>query len=283
MKFLKHVRESQPTRAMIRGFFGDRYLGRNLVSAVKRCLSVRALGGRDEPPCTWLTCTGKGAMEVNYEYLKQLKFGTRESIASCAYSYRGDIGYGEHRMTIESGMWLRLTRNLDKARGFCNGAMGQVIDVLEKSHDSVVFTMRLTSGNMVLVHPIRLGDDCFLPCVYGYAMTTRKAQGSTLDFAVLYFDLFRPASPGYAYVGASRVRNHEGLYYFGKIRRSDWQAVGVTPIQPDRGVDSEDTGISDKVSSMSDTESEESRSYTCLLNTSPSPRAGLLYRMPYYA
>ena len=125
-------------------------------------------------------------------------------------------------MIVRPGMWLRLTRNLDKKRGFCNGAMGQVIDVLRLQADGVMFTMRLTHGAMVVVHPIRLEGDCFLPCVYGYAMTTRKAQGSSVDYAVLYFDLFRPASRGFAYVGASRVRHHTGLYYFGKMRRSDW-------------------------------------------------------------
>ena len=34
-------------------------------------------------------------------------------------------------------------------------------------------------------------------------MTTRKAQGATLDKAVLWFDLWKEASRGYAYVGAS--------------------------------------------------------------------------------
>ena len=66
-----------------------------------------------------------------------------------------------------------------------------------------------------------------MPCTYGYAMTTRKAQGATLDGAVLYMDMmFRPASPGYAYVGASRVKHHEQLFYYGAIRRSDWIPVG---------------------------------------------------------
>ena len=40
--------------------------------------------------------------------------------------------------------------------------------------------MRLPHGTMVILHPIQIGDDRFLPCVYGYAMTTRKAQGNCL-------------------------------------------------------------------------------------------------------
>ena len=58
-------------------------------------------------------------------------------------------------------------------------------------------------------------------------MTTRKAQGATLDGALLYKDMmFRPASPGYAYVGASRVKHHSQLFYYGAARRSDWIPVG---------------------------------------------------------
>ena len=58
-------------------------------------------------------------------------------------------------------------------------------------------------------------------------MTTRQAQGATLDGAVLYMDMmFRPASPGYAYVGASRVKHHSQLFYYGAVRRSDWIPVG---------------------------------------------------------
>ena len=41
---------------------------------------------------------------------------------------------------------------------------------------------------------------------------------------------FRPASQGYAYVGASRVRHHSQLFYYGTVRRSDWIPAG-TPIK----------------------------------------------------
>ena len=115
-------------------------------------------------------------MDVNYEYLRQLGYGTKDEIASHHDAYPCDIDYGGVPMIVRRGMWLRLTRNLDKKRGFCNGAMGQVIDVLDSSNRSVVFTMRLTHGTMVIVHPIQLGEKRFLPCVYGYAMTTRTVS-----------------------------------------------------------------------------------------------------------
>ena len=127
LDFLHHVRSSQPTKQTIRQFFGDRYLGFNLANAVRRCLAIR---DPRETPVTWLTCTNKGAMEVNYEYLRQLKYGTKESIAQEKDAYRCDVDYGGDPMIVRPGMWLRLTRNLDKRRGFCNGAMGQVVHLL---------------------------------------------------------------------------------------------------------------------------------------------------------
>ena len=89
-----------------------------------------------------------------------------------------------------------------------------------------IFVVKLTHGCLCLVHPV--ADEQkrrFIPCTYGYAMTTRKAQGASLDHVVLWFDLFMPANRGFAYVGASRVRRATGLYYYGKIRRTDWLPV----------------------------------------------------------
>eukprot|EP00973_Karenia_brevis_P060659 8435838-Karenia_brevis.AAC.1 len=57
-------------------------------------------------------------------------------------------------------------------------------------------------------------------------MTTRKAQGASLKGAALFFDMkYKAASPGYASVGASRVKSCDHLYYYGILRRSDWIPV----------------------------------------------------------
>ena len=140
-------------------------------------------------------------------------------------------------------MLLRLSRNLDKERGFCNGAIGVVTIVLESRPP--VFVVKLSHGSLVVVHPIRDEKGIpFLPCTYGYAMTTRKAQGASMDTAALYFDLHCPAPRGFAYVGASRVRTRAGLYYYGKVRRSDWLPVGgpgKPAEQVERSYESDDT------------------------------------------
>ena len=119
---------------------------------------------------------------------------------------------------------LRLTRNDDKQRGFVNGATCVVIESLLGNS---VFICRLVgTGNYVLVHP-REEDGCrFLPCVYGYATTIRRAQGADLDHGCLYFDHTRPAARGYGYVGASRFKTRDGCYIFGKVRQTDFLPVG---------------------------------------------------------
>ena len=256
LEFLHTIRTSQPTRSYVRNFFGDHYLGLNLAMAVRKCLSLRT---REQTPVTWLTCIGKGALAVNYEYLRQLGHGTADEIAQQPDAYPCDIDYGTKHMIVRPGMWLRLTRNLDKKRGFCNGAMGQVVDLLRSDSQAVVFTMRLTHGAMVIVHPIQVGEKRFLPCVYGYAMTTRKAQGSSMDFVVLYFDLFKAAPRGFGYVGASRARSSAGLFYFGKVRRTDWLPVGgdADDEQVTRGYDSKDSSSEGRARSYDESDDDQ--------------------------
>ena len=256
LEFLHTIRTTQPKLPYIKKFFGDHYLGLHLARAVRACLLLRT---RDQTPVTWLTCTGKGAMEVNYEYLRQLGYGTPHEMAQQPDAYPCDIDYGALPMIVRPGMWLRLTRNLDKKRGFCNGAMGQVVDLLRSDSQAVVFTMRLTHGAMVIVHPIQQGDQRFLPCVYGYAMTTRKAQGSSMDFVVLYFDLFKAAPRGFGYVGASRARSSAGLFYFGKVRRTDWLPVGgdANEEQVTRGYDSKDSSSEGRARSYDESDDDQ--------------------------
>ena len=116
---------------------------------------------------TWLTCIKKGANAVNSEYLSQMGHGTLEDIAMKDDAFAGYPDYGSVRMVIRPGMWVRLSRNLDKDRGFVNGALGQVQELLRCGPRlAPIFTVRLTHGCMVVVHPIAHDDGrLFLPCV----------------------------------------------------------------------------------------------------------------------
>ena len=64
-----------------------------------------------------------------------------------------------------------------------------------------------------------------MPFSYGYAMTIRRSQGSTLEMVTLWFDHKYPADRGYGYVGAPRVERAADLFFMGKIRRTDWMPV----------------------------------------------------------
>ena len=101
-------------------------------------------------PFIWLTCTNRGASEV-CEAALELSGISRVQLQSgylCDPASKSDL-----RILARPGVVLRLTRNLDKRRGFVARLVG--------------------AGNLVLVHPITEKGATFLPCCYGYATTIR--------------------------------------------------------------------------------------------------------------
>ena len=69
-------------------------------------------------------------------------------------------------------MRVRLTQNLDKDRGFVNGAVGTIHRVLRKD----VFVLKTDANVMLLVHPVKQKGRTFMPVTYGYATTIRRAH-----------------------------------------------------------------------------------------------------------
>jgi len=228
LSFLGECRVKQPEKNVLRSFFARRELGNDLVSAVRYGLEY----GREHSVLfSWLCVTNAGADRVNKAALELL--GIDDSNENLLY---GDPKVSAGRIKVATGVLLRLTRNLDKARGFVNGAIGEVATILNDSS----FIVRLSSGTLQLVHPISVGGRQVLPCCYGYATTIRKAQGATLHAGCLFFDHKYPAERGYGYVGASRFKSKDGLFYFGRIRRSDWLPRQVSEGQQEhRSFDSE--------------------------------------------
>ena len=91
----------------------------------------------------------------------------------------------------------------------------------------------MSSGNLVLVHPIEENGQRFMPLTYGYATTVRRAQGASLDCGCIYFDQKkRAAGRGYGYVAVSRFKTRDGCFLYGKLRQTDFLPVG-------EGMDSE--------------------------------------------
>jgi hypothetical protein len=207
LEFLTTIRKEQPSREQVQDFFESRHLNKGLELAVATGLELQRRRGHH---FMWLCVTNKGANEINSMALKYSKI----TDAQREHGYNGDANASAGKMFIRSGLWIRLTRNLDKVRGFVNGALAQVVTVLAEDHTGVnAFTARLSTGSMVLVHPIRVGRDLFLPCTYGYATTIRRAQGSSLYLGALYFDHSFPPEIGYGYVGIRGV-HHKRFWWF---------------------------------------------------------------------
>ena len=105
------------------------------------------------------------------------------------------------------------------------GAAAGTVEKVLARHTGIV---KLSTGGLVLIHPVSGDGDAnlFLPCVYGYATTIRRAQGATLTCGCLYFDHSYPPERGYGYVGVSRFKTRAGVYHYGRIRRTDWLPVG---------------------------------------------------------
>ena len=150
----------------------------------------------------WLCVTNKGVRNLNLPAISQLDPRINEKdLISRGFPTDPDVGEKGY-IVIRPGITIRLTKNMDKERGFVNGAIAVVVDVLvdynpSAGRNSCIFTARLTTGSMILVHPVSAGraDTMheYLPCTYGYATTIRKAQGVSLDYVCLYFDApFRP-------------------------------------------------------------------------------------------
>ena len=219
--FLITIRKEQPTREFLRSFWENFVLPPDLELAVRISRHLQKTRGHH---FMWLCVTNSGANKINDMALK-VEGVTDEQRQ---YGYDGDENAKAGKMFIRPGLMIRLTRNLDKTRGFVNGALAEVHDVLSETPGKgvAVFSAKLTTGAMVLVHPIRVEGKVFLPCCYGYATTIRRSQGSSLWLGALWFDHCYPPERGYGYVGASRFRNRDGLFHYGKVRRTDWIPVG---------------------------------------------------------
>ena len=182
LDFFTIIRTKQPNRAQIRELFGDRLLQCSLEEAVKFGLAINARSGK---LFVWLCVTNKGVRDVNLAAISQLNPPiTEEDLISRGFPTDPDVGKNGY-IIIRPGLTIRLTKNIDKERGFVNGAIAIVVDVLvdynpSEGRHTCIFTARLTTGTMILAHPVSKGRaetmHEFLPCTYGYATTIRRAQ-----------------------------------------------------------------------------------------------------------
>ena len=217
--FLRVVRVEQPQKSYLQSFFRGRHLQGPLQECLRWTLSE---GRRRGVNFTWLCVTNpRGVRKVNLAALRALPQPiTEEDLERDGFP--GDAAAFAGPIILRVGLRLRLSRNLDKPRGFVNGALCTIVEVLSRA----VAVVELTNGKLCLLHPVSDGNKTFLPCAYGYATTIRKAQGASLEAVVLFFDHCYPPERGYGYVGASRAKWKAGLFFYGRLRRTDWLPVG---------------------------------------------------------
>ena len=125
-----------------------------------------------------MTSTNRGASAVCRAALAHKGISDDDLLAG----YQGDpASKSKLRILCRPGLLYRLTRNLGKRRRFVNGSLAVCVESLKGCE---VFIDRLvSSGNLVLVHPVEEKGQRFLSLTYGYATTVRRAQGASLDWA----------------------------------------------------------------------------------------------------
>ena len=225
LAFVSAIRESQPSRDLIRDYFdfgqqSSRFLtsDRSLDEWVEFGMQQQQLHSH---PFVWICNTNKGVAKVSLAALRGLDIGAEEIERD---GFPGDPAVKCSLPIIpRPGVWIRLTRNLDKPRGFVNGALGRIEEVFRHDDEACIFSLRLLSGTMVMVYPVSFQRRTFLPAVYGYGCTVRRTQGLSLWHGAVYFDgRVWPRPRGHAYVAVSRFRRALGVFHYGPLRRSDW-------------------------------------------------------------
>ena len=218
--FQNRILEMQPDKGILREYFGERHWdGFTLAECVAHGLEMAE---KEKKVFTWLTSTNRGSQTVCEAALVLLGITEKdlEKGYLCDPTSKSSL-----RILARRGLVLRLTRNLEKSRGFVNGALAVVCESL--LGNAVIIARLIGTGNLVLIHPMEEDGSRFLPCCYGYATTIRRAQGASLDMGCIYFDQHRHhAGRGYGYVAVSRFKTKAACHLYSKLRQTDFLPVG---------------------------------------------------------
>ena len=166
LDLLSIIRCGQPSKYALREFFGTRLLRQSISEAVAFGLNIQKQTGK---LFVWLCVTNVGVRKVNLAAMSHIDSPiTEEDLKRDGYDVDPNVGK-EQKIILRPGLTIRLTRNLDKERGFVNGAIAVVRDVLvdynpSEGRDTYVFTAQLTTGAMILVFPVFAGraESCLL-------------------------------------------------------------------------------------------------------------------------
>jgi ATP-dependent DNA helicase PIF1 len=140
-------------------------------------------------------------------------------------------------LALKVGAQVMLTRNIDVARGLCNGSRGVVVDFEPgpggggNTAAAMLPVVKFISGQVATIemmtyeHEVAGLGTCRrlqLPLKLAWAISTHKSQGMTLDLAVVSLD--NVFAYGQAYVALSRARSKAGMQivgWDGKFKAAD--------------------------------------------------------------
>lgn len=171
------------------------------------------------PASTFLTVSRRSANRINRVALERLFSDPPLDVIQ----YDCDMP----PMPVYRGMKVLVTQNRDKKNGVVNGKRATVVYL----QDATIF-LRLPNGLIVQTYPVTVyrGDQLWTsyPFVPAYALTITKAQGQTLESAIVWLDS-RIVPAGGAYVALSRIRKMDNLRFLVSSERIQYNPVSVLP------------------------------------------------------
>ena len=192
LAFLDHIRNWVPNYSILSGINEGRVLCPDGIVNYEKIM----LAFQSNPNSVLLTFTNNAANNVNTMILSML-FKNSQPIGNC------QLDSDTEMTSIYQGVRV-ITQNRDKKRNIVNGQMATI----HTCHNATVI-LKLPNNKLVATHPVTFqspdGQKTCYPFHVAYATTMCKAQGQTLEKAILWFDIDH-VPPGTAYVALSRVR-----------------------------------------------------------------------------
>ena len=190
LAFLDHIRNWVPNESLLSRIQEGRVLGPDGIVNPEQLM--RAF--QSNPNSVILTFTNNAANYINNSVVPML-FANDQPIANCQLDTDT-----LQSVPIYKGMRVMITRNRDKQRNIVNGQIANV----HTFHNGTIL-LKLPGNKLVATSPSPNGSRTCYPFRIAYGTTMCKAQGQTLEKAILWFDIDH-IPPGTGYVALSRVR-----------------------------------------------------------------------------
>jgi hypothetical protein len=212
LEFLNHIRHWIPTEALLQQVQEGRVLCPDGALDPQRLIEAF----QANPESTLLTFTNDAANKLNTLITSSL-YVNAQPLAYIQLDSDTDIS------PIYKGMRVMITQNRDKAQNVVNGQIASV----EICHNATVI-LKLPGNKLVATYPVTCdsgnGQKTTYPFRIAYANTMCKAQGQTLEKAILWFDKDN-IPPGTTYVALSRVRKLTDVVFLTPLKTCFFKPV----------------------------------------------------------